>query len=87
MNGLAENKNGLFRIVIYSSPQLVILGNEYDNIFSKSVNWFFLAFFIGLFRVAPSLCFKERLSVKLLIWNWFSILVQIKLISQDRFRT
>ena len=32
------------------------------------------------FRVVPSLCFKARLSVKPLIWKWFYILMQIKLI-------
>ena len=26
--------------IFYSSPQLVILGNEYDNMFSESVNLF-----------------------------------------------
>ena len=34
---------------------------------------------IGLFRVAPSLCFKARLSVKPLIWRSFFILMQMNL--------
>ena len=59
-------------LLFYSSPQLVILGNDYDNMFSESVNlsvydWFSLASFIGYFRVAPSLYFKARLSTKPLI--------------------
>ena len=37
-------------LLFYSSPQLVILGNEYNNMFSESVNlsvcWFSLASFI-----------------------------------------
>ena len=40
---------------------------------------------IGNFRVAPSLCFKARLSANPLIWKWFLIAIQIKLISQGRF--
>ena len=34
----------------------------------------------GYFRVAVSLCFKARLSAKLLIWPWSVILMQIKII-------
>ena len=32
------------------------------------------------FRVAPSLCFKARLSAKPLLWNFFFTLMQTKLI-------
>ena len=32
------------------------------------------------FRVVASLCFKARLSAKLLVWKWLRILMQIKLI-------
>ena len=35
---------------------------------------------IDHFWVASSLCFKAGLSAKLLIWKWFYILMQIKLI-------
>ena len=35
---------------------------------------------IGHFRVPPSICIKTRLSVQPLIWKWFFILIQIKLI-------
>ena len=35
---------------------------------------------IGHFRVPPGLCIKTRLSAQPLIWNWFFILMQIKLI-------
>ena len=35
---------------------------------------------MGNFRVAPSLCFKLRLSAKLLIWKWLFILMQMRLI-------
>ena len=74
-DGLAEKKKMVFLgLLFYSSPQLVILGIEYDNTFSDSVNlsvydWFSLASFIGYFRVAPSLYFKARLSTKPLIWK------------------
>ena len=38
-DGLAEKKKMVFLgLLFYSSPQLVILGNEYDNMFSESVN-------------------------------------------------
>ena len=36
---------------------------------------------IGHFRVSPSLCIRTRLSAQPLIWKWFFILMQIKLIS------
>ena len=80
MNGLAEKKMVFLGLLFYSSPQLVILGNEYDNIFRESVNlsvydWFSLASFIGYFRVAPSLYFKARLSTKPLIWKPFTRMV------------
>ena len=39
-----------------------------------------LATSIGHFWVAPSLCFKARLSVRPLTWKWFLILMQIKLV-------
>ena len=35
---------------------------------------------IGHFRVPPVLCIKTRLSAQPLIWKWFFILMQIKLI-------
>ena len=35
---------------------------------------------MGNFWVAPSLCFKLRLSAKLLIWKWLFILMQMRLI-------
>ena len=35
---------------------------------------------IGQFRVPPGLCIKTRLRAQPLIWKWFFILVQIKLI-------
>ena len=35
---------------------------------------------ISHFRVPPGLCFKTRLSAQPLIWKWFFILMQIKLI-------
>ena len=35
---------------------------------------------IGHFRVAPSLCFKSRVSAKPRMWKLFHILIQIKLI-------
>ena len=35
---------------------------------------------IGHFWVPPGLCFKTRVGVKPLIWKWFFILIQIKLI-------
>ena len=35
---------------------------------------------IGNFRVSPGLCIKTRLSAQPLIWKWFFILMQIKLI-------
>ena len=35
---------------------------------------------IGHFRVPPGLCIKTRLSAQPLIWKWFFILMQIKLI-------
>ena len=35
---------------------------------------------IGHFRVPPGLCIKTRLSAQPLIWKWFFILTQIKLI-------
>ena len=36
---------------------------------------------IGHFRFPPDLCIKTRLSAQPLIWKWFFILMQIKLIS------
>ena len=36
---------------------------------------------IGYFRVPPGLCIKTRLGAQPLIWKWFFILMQIKLIS------
>ena len=38
MNGLAEKKMVFLGLLFYSLPQLVILGNDYDNMFSESVN-------------------------------------------------
>ena len=35
---------------------------------------------VGHFRVLPSRCIKTRLSAQPLIWKWFFILVQIKII-------
>ena len=35
---------------------------------------------IGLFWVPPGLCFKTRLSAQPLIWKWFFILMQVRLI-------
>ena len=35
---------------------------------------------LGRFRVPPGLCIKTRLSAQPLIWKWFFILMQIKLI-------
>ena len=47
----------------------------------RSVSWNLLKVMaIAHFRVASSLCFKARLSAEPLIWKWFSILMQIKLI-------
>ena len=43
-------------------------------------NLFYLPLTIGHFRVFPGLCIKTRLSAQPLIWKWFFILVQIKLI-------
>ena len=60
MNGLAEKKMVFLGLLFYSSPQLVILGNEYDNIFSKSVNWFFLAFFYRPFPSGPKPLFQRE---------------------------
>ena len=40
-----------------------------------------LTYTIGNFRVPPGLRFKTRLSAQPLIWKWFFILMQIKLIS------
>ena len=40
-----------------------------------------LCYTIGHFRVPPGLCFKTRLSAQPLIWKWFFILMQIKLLS------
>ena len=37
------------------------------------------------FRVPPSLCIKTRGSSQLLIWKWFFIVVQIKLIFTRKF--
>ena len=37
-------------------------------------------FLIGHFRVPSGLCFKTRLGAQPLIWKWFFILMQIKLI-------
>ena len=37
-DGLAEKKMVFLGLLFYSSPQLVILGNDYDNMFSESVN-------------------------------------------------
>ena len=39
-----------------------------------------LSIIIEYFRVAPNLCFKTRLSAKPMIWKWFFILMQMKLI-------
>ena len=36
---------------------------------------------IGHFRVSPGLCIKTRLGAQPLIWKWFFILMQIKLLS------
>ena len=36
---------------------------------------------IGHFRVPPGLCIKTRLGAQPLIWKWYFILMQIKLIS------
>ena len=47
-------------------------------IFWMNNDIFFLS--MGHSRVAPSLCFKERLGGKLLRWKWFYIFMQIKLI-------
>ena len=45
----------------------------------RSVYWNLLKVMaIAHFRVASSLCFKARLSAEPLIWEWFSILMQIK---------
>ena len=46
---------------------------------------FYLLRPISHFPVAPSLCFNARLSVKPLIWKWFFILMQIKLIFTRKF--
>ena len=46
-----------------------------------SVNGPFVVIIIGHFRVSPSLCVKTRLKAQPLIWKWFFILMQIKLIS------
>ena len=40
---------------------------------------------IGHFRVSPRLCFKTRLRAQPLIWKWFFILMQIKLIFTRKF--
>jgi len=43
--------------------------------------WFtYHPFAMGHFRVPPGLCIKTRLSVQPLIWKWFFILMQIKLV-------
>ena len=39
-----------------------------------------LSIIIDYFRVAPNLCLKTRLSGKPMIWKWFFILMQMKLI-------
>ena len=41
----------------------------------------------GPFRVAPRLCFKARLSAKLLLWKGFVILMKRELILQEGFCT
>ena len=41
-------------------------------------------FRIDHFRVASSLCFKARLSVKPLIWKWFFILMHLKLVFSNK---
>ena len=42
---------------------------------------------IGHFRVPPRLCFKTRVGAQSLIWKSFFILMQIKLILQERLCT
>ena len=41
---------------------------------------------IGHFRVPPGLCIKTRLGAQPLIWKWFFILMQIKLISTRKVK-
>ena len=45
------------------------------------VAYLLLCYTIGNFRVPPGLCIKTSLSAQPLIWKWFFILTQIKLIS------
>ena len=45
------------------------------------VAYLLLCYTIGIFRVPPGLCIKTRLSDQPLMWKWFFILFQIKLIS------
>ena len=39
---------------------------------------------ISHFQVSPGLCIKTRLSAQPLIWKWYLILMQTKLLSQER---
>ena len=45
-----------------------------------SVNGSFVVTTIGHLRVSPGLCIKTRLCAQPLIWKWFFILMQIKVI-------
>ena len=64
------------------------LNSHYDGIGLASQFWQMesalrrglLVVTLGHFRVASSLCFKARLSLKSLAWKWCFILIQIKLI-------
>ena len=53
----------------------------------KNAHTLFQPLSIGHFRVPPGLCFKTRVGAQPLIWKSFFILIQIKLISQERLCT
>ena len=53
---------------------------EHQKAKKKKTFWLSPFKIIGHFRVPKNLTFKARLSAKPLIWKWFLIMVQIKLI-------
>ena len=69
-------------LLVAPSPSKIIWKKEKLNTRKQKKKTFWLSPFkiTGHFRVPKNLTFKARLSAKPLIWKWFLIMMQIKLI-------
>ena len=59
-------------------------GGIIQLISKRAILWGIKCKEIGHFRVPPGLCIKTKLSAQPLIWKWFFILMQLKLIFTRR---